>query len=145
MIQVDLEQKKARTPAEELLETAHKATGGILSEGATKLKHMGYYSLRRIGDHGGFSIEYPQFFLTANKMLNKGSEVSSETRFVHYIIKRNKALMIYVRQNGKFYIFDPREIIKPCNHRITEWYREDLQRNLVMYNWDIQLGRELQT
>jgi hypothetical protein len=115
-----------------------KGSGSILKTAALKLKQMGYIQLKLLSDQKGvFSIEYPKFFLTANGYLYHHSIVSSQKEIIHRSQVCKKDLVVYVAETDTFYIFNPQTIID--NH----W--ENIRGYLLMYNWDIKLGRLLNT
>jgi hypothetical protein len=117
-----------------------KGTHNVLKHGAIKLKKMGYIHLRLLSDkHGVFCIEYPKFFLTANQYLYRGNIVSNQKEIIHRAKILKKDLVVYVYFEDKFYIFEPEIILIENNH----W--ENIRGYLTMYNWDINLGKELLT
>lgn len=119
------------------IEPFKKGEGHHLKTAAHILKENGYISLRLLSDQKGvFSIEYPKFFLTANAYLYRDSIISSQKEIIHRARILKKDLVVYIAQTNIFYVFDPQKIID--NH----W--ENIHGYLLMYNWDISLGRTLQ-
>lgn len=110
----------------------------LLKIASTKLKELGYINLRLLSDQKGvFCIEYPKFFLTANGYLYHNSIISNQKEIIHRAKTIGKDLVVYVGSVDTFYIFNPQSIID--NH----W--ENTRGYLLMYNWDINLGRKLLT
>lgn len=117
-----------------------RGSHNLLKEGAKKLKDMGYIALRLLRDREGvFCIEYPKFFLTANQYLYHGSIVSNQKEIINRAKILKKDLVIYVYSENKFFIFNPEIILDENNH----W--ENMRGYMTMYNWDINLGKELLT
>ena len=141
-MQVDFEQKNISSNT--LDKTSNSVLhGNILHEGRTKLRKLGYVENRSIGKEGAFCIEYPKFYLTANKYAIKNGKISNQKEVIYHAIDNKKSLMVYLKQTEKFYIFDPEEILQ--NHEENLWIRErnGKKEGLVMWNWNIKQGKEL--
>lgn len=121
---------------ESMVEPFVKGSGHILKTAANKLREMGYIQIRLLSDQKGvFCVEYPKFYLTANGYLYHRSIISSQKEIIHRARITQKDLVVYVAEKDTFYIFKPEDIIS--NH----W--ENIRGYLLMYNWDISLGRTL--
>jgi len=108
----------------------------LLKKARAILKDNGYYSLRLLSDQKGvFCVEYPKFFLTANGYAYHGNIVSSQKEIIHRAKICKKDLVVYVDEDHTFYIFNPEDIIN------DHW--ENMRGYLLMYNWNITLGKEL--
>lgn len=117
-----------------------KGSHSVLKTGAKKLKSWGYYHLRLLSDHNGvFCIEYPKFFLTANQYLFRGHIISNQKEIITRAKILKKDLVVYVASEDKFFIFDPETILDENNH----W--KNNRGYMIMYNWDVNLGKEMLT
>ncbi len=102
---------------------------------------MGYVHLKLLSDMKGvFSIEYPRFFLNAKKYFYRDSIVSIQKEIVHRARVVKKDVVVYVDQDNSFYIFDPQLIINDHWENIKG---DPDGYHLLMYNWDVGLGRKL--
>jgi len=118
-----------------------KGDSQLLKVAVSKLKKMGYIHLRLLGDAKGvFSIEYPRFFLNAKKYFYENSIVSIQKEIVHRARILKKDVVVYVEQDNSFYIFDPQLIINDHWENIKG---DPDGYHLLMYNWDVSLGRNL--
>lgn len=115
-----------------------KGSGQVIRTAATKLREMGYISLRLLKDQQGvFCIEYPKFFLTTNRYLYQKHIVSSQKEIIYRAKICYKDLVVFVLETDSFYVFKPQDIIN------DHW--ENQRGYLLMYNWDIGMGKVLLT
>jgi hypothetical protein len=127
-----------------------KGEHGLLKTAIKKLRNLGYVCLHALGDDMGvFSIEYPKFFLNAKEYFYHNTIVSIQGGIVDRAKILNKDLVIYVAKVDCFYIFYPQDIIDNHweNTRIEFKYirGELVECSIIWYNWDVSLGKVLQT
>ena len=115
-----------------------KGSEGNLKKAGKILDRLGQHKLMVLQDHQGiFCIEYPDFYLIANKYRYKGSILSAQKELILRCIRKHKRLVVYVAEDDAFHMFYPPDIIG------SHW--ENKRGYLLMFNWEYELGEEVFT
>ena len=115
-----------------------KGSEGHLRTAAKILEKVGQHKLMVLQDHQGiFGVEYPDFYLIANKYRYRGSILSAQKELIMRCRKKHKRLVVYIAEDNAFHMFYPQDIID------DHW--ENRRGYLLMFNWECELGEKVFT
>jgi len=83
--------------------------------------------------YGVFAVNLEEFILVAKGYVMRVNIVSCHKRAVYFALKQKKYLLMYIRDEKKFYEFSPKKIIE------NSW--ENWKGTVPMLNFNINLGK----